>query len=382
MTEPLPPVFNRKNPLIAKLCGKKLLTEGCETKKTWHLEIDLLGSGLSFTPGDSLALLAQNDPTVANELIETLGFSGDETVLNTAKEETTLSKALIENYVITVPDKKLLKSIAEKTENTELSSLLEPEKKKDLADHLWGRDIIDVLRENPKAKFEASEFVALLKKLNVRLYSIASSLAYHPDKVDLTVAIVEYESKGRKRQGVCSSWISERVTEDCAIPCFITPGKGFRLPERDEDIPIIMCGPGTGIAPFRAFLQERKKTNAKGDAWLFFGEIHEQSCYFYKDEWEEYLADGTLNKVSTAWSRDQDEKVYVQHKIIEEGAHFWSYLEKGAIFYVCGDAERMAPDVDKALHQVIMQHGGKSEEEAAEYVSEMKAGKRYRRDVY
>ena len=200
--------------------------------------------------------------------------------------------------------------------------------------------------------------------------------------MDLTVAIVEYESKGRKRQGVCSSWISERVTEDCAIPCFITPGKGFRLPEPDEDIPIIMCGPGTGIAPFRAFLQERKKTNAKGDAWLFFGEIHEQSCYFYKDEWEEYLADGTLNKVSTAWSRDQDEKVYVQHKIIEEGAHFWSYLEKGAIFYVCGDAERMAPDVDKALHQVIMQHGGKSEEEAAEYVSEMKAGKRYRRDVY
>ena len=382
MTEPLPPVFNRKNPLIAKLCGKKLLTEGCETKKTWHLEIELLESGLNFTPGDSLALLALNDPAVANELIETLGFSGDETVLNTAKEETTLSKALIENYVITVPDKKLLRSIAEKTENTELSSLLEPEKKKDLADHLWGRDIIDVLRENSEAKFEASEFVALLKKLNVRLYSIASSLAYHPDKVDLTVAIVEYESKGRKRQGVCSSWISERVTEDCSIPCFITPGKGFRLPEADEDVPIIMCGPGTGIAPFRAFLQERKKTNAKGEAWLFFGEIHEQSCYFYKDEWEEYLADGTLNKVSTAWSRDQDEKVYVQHKIIEEGAHFWSYLEKGAIFYVCGDAERMAPDVDKALHQVIMQHGGKSEEEAAEYVSEMKASKRYRRDVY
>ena len=164
MTEPLPPVFNRKNPLIAKLCSKKLLTEGCETKRTWHLEIDLLGSGLSFTPGDSLALLAQNDPAVANELIETLGFSGDETVLNTSKEETTLSKALVENYVITTPDKKLLRSIAEKTGNTELSSLLEPEKKKDLADHLWGRDIIDVLRENPKAKFEASEFVALLKK--------------------------------------------------------------------------------------------------------------------------------------------------------------------------------------------------------------------------
>ena len=382
MTDPLPPVFNRKNPLLAKLSSKKLITEGCDTKRTWHIEIDLLGSGLSFTPGDSLALLPQNDPALVAELIETLGLSGTEIVLNPSKEETTLAQALGKNYAITVPDKKLLRSIVEKTGNAELSSLLDPEKKKDLADHLWGRDIVDVLRENPEAKFEASEFVGLLKKLNVRLYSIASSLAHHPDKVDLTVAIVEYESRGRKRQGVCSSWISERATEDCDIPCFITPGKGFRLPEPDEDVPIIMCGPGTGIAPFRAFLQERKKTNAKGDAWLIFGEIHEQSCYFYKDEWEEYLTDGTLDKISTAWSRDQDEKVYVQHKIIEEGAHFWSYLEKGAIFYVCGDAERMAPDVDKALHQVIVEHGGKTEEEATEYVSQMKSDKRYRRDVY
>ena len=382
MTDPQTPIFNRKNPLLAKINSKELITGSCETKRTWHIEVDLLDSGLSFIPGDSLALLPQNDPSLANELIEVLGFSGTETVLNPAKEETTLSKALVENCAITAPDKKLLRSIAEKTGNTELSSLLEPEKKKDLADHLWGLDIIDVLQENPEAKFEASEFVGLLKKLNVRLYSIASSLAHHPDRVDLTVAIVEYESRGRKKQGVCSSWISERATENCDIPCFITPGKGFRLPEPDDDVPIIMCGPGTGIAPFRAFLQERKETNAKGDAWLLFGEIHEESCYFYKDEWEKFLEDGTLNKISTAWSRDQADKVYVQHKIIEEGAQFWSWLEEGAIFYVCGDAERMAPDVDKALHQIIMDHGGKSEEEAEEYVSEMKTDKRYRRDVY
>ena len=382
MTDPQTPIFNRKNPLLAKINSKELITGNCETKRTWHIEVDLLDSGLSFIPGDSLALLPQNDPSLANELIEVLGFSGTETVLNPAKEETTLSKALVENCAITAPDKKLLRSIAEKTGNTELSSLLEPEKKKDLADHLWGLDIIDVLQENPEAKFEASEFVGLLKKLNVRLYSIASSLAHHPDRVDLTVAIVEYESRGRKKQGVCSSWISERATENCDIPCFITPGKGFRLPEPDDDVPIIMCGPGTGIAPFRAFLQERKETNAKGDAWLLFGEIHEESCYFYKDEWEKFLEDGTLNKISTAWSRDQAEKVYVQHKIIEEGAQFWSWLEEGAIFYVCGDAERMAPDVDKALHQIIMDHGGKSEEETEEYVSEMKTNKRYRRDVY
>ena len=382
MTDPQTPIFNRKNPLLAKINSKELITGNCETKRTWHIEVDLLDSGLSFIPGDSLALLPQNDPSLANELIEVLGFSGTETVLNPAKEETTLSKALVENCAITAPDKKLLRSIAEKTGNTELSSLLEPEKKKDLADHLWGLDIIDVLQENPEAKFEASEFVGLLKKLNVRLYSIASSLAHHPDRVDLTVAIVEYESRDRKKQGVCSSWISERATENCDIPCFITPGKGFRLPEPDDDVPIIMCGPGTGIAPFRAFLQERKETNAKGDAWLLFGEIHEESCYFYKDEWEKFLEDGTLNKISTAWSRDQADKVYVQHKIIEEGAQFWSWLEEGAIFYVCGDAERMAPDVDKALHQIIMDHGGKSEEEAEEYVSEMKTNKRYRRDVY
>ena len=382
MTDPQTPIFNRKNPLLAKINSKELITGSCETKRTWHIEVDLLDSGLSFIPGDSLALLPQNDPSLANELIEVLGFSGTETVLNPAKEETTLSKALVENCAITAPDKKLLRSIAEKTGNTELSSLLEPEKKKDLADHLWGLDIIDVLQENPEAKFEASEFVGLLKKLNVRLYSIASSLAHHPDRVDLTVAIVEYESRGRKKQGVCSSWISERATENCDIPCFITPGKGFRLPEPDDDVPIIMCGPGTGIAPFRAFLQERKETNAKGDAWLLFGEIHEESCYFYKDEWEKFLEDGTLNKISTAWSRDQADKVYVQHKIIEEGTQFWSWLKEGAIFYVCGDAERMAPDVDKALHQIIMDHGGKSEEEAEEYVSEMKTNKRYRRDVY
>ena len=169
---------------------------------------------------------------------------------------------------------------------------------------------------------------------------------------------------------------------DLKLKCFITPGKGFRLPDPEEDTPIIMCGPGTGIAPFRAFMQERKATNAKGDAWLFFGEIHEDGCFFYENEWQDYLNEGTLNKISTAWSRDQEEKVYVQHKILEEGQEFWSYLERGAIFYVCGDAERMAPDVDSALQKIIQEHGNKSEAEAIEYVNELKSNKRYRRDVY
>ncbi len=377
------PKFNRKSPLLAKLKRAELLTGGCDEKATWHFDIDLLGSGLEYTPGDSLAVLPQNDPALVEELLSALGFSGEEAVPNPAKEEVPLRQALVESYVITTPDKKLLAAIAERsTGGAEWAPLLEAEKKADLAGFLWGREVIDLLLAHPEAKFEPAEFVGLLKKLNVRLYSIASSQAAKPDEVHLTVAVVEYESLGRKRQGVCSSWLAERIDDTTDIPCFVTPGKGFRLPEPDEETPVIMCGPGTGIAPFRAFLQERKAAGAKGPAWLFFGEIHEDTCYFYREEWDGYLADGTLDKVTTAWSRDQGEKVYVQHKIVEEGAEFWAWLERGAIFYVCGDAERMAPDVDRALHQIIAEHGGMGAEDAAAYVEQMKADKRYRRDVY
>ncbi len=379
---PAKPKFNRKNPLLAKLKNSRLLTGDCPKKTTWHFDIDLLGAGLEYTPGDSLAVLPQNDPELVGELLATLGFSGDELVPNPAKEEVPIRTALTGNYAITTPDKKLLKAIAERAPDAAWADLLEPDKKTDLANFLWGRDVIDLLRAHPEVTFEPADFVALLKKLNIRLYSIASSQAANPNEVQLTVALVEYHSHERKRQGVCSSWLGQRIGSDTPIPCFVTPGKGFRLPAPDQDIPVIMCGPGTGIAPFRAFLQERKATAAKGNAWLFFGEIHEEHCYFYHDEWEAYLADGTLDKVTTAWSRDQEEKVYVQHTIIEQGADFWAWLERGAIFYVCGDAERMAPDVDKALHQIIETHGGKSAEDAAAYVEQMRTDKRYRRDVY
>ncbi len=376
------PAFNRKNPLLAKRLTSRLLTEGCDAKDTWHLEISLCGSALDFTPGDSLAVLPQNDPALVDEIISTLGFSGEEPVPTPAKEEALLRKALTENYVITTPDKKLLKAITEKAGSTDWQDLMESDRKAELSDYLWGREVIDLLHAHPDVQFQPEEFVGLLKKLNVRLYSVASSLASRPDEVHLTVAVVEYESFGRQRQGVCSSWLAERIDVDTPIPCFITPGKGFRLPQPDEDTPIIMCGPGTGIAPFRAFMQERQATGALGNAWLFFGEIHENTCHFYKEEWETYLDDGTLNKLTTAWSRDQEEKIYIQHKMLEHGAEFWSWIEKGAIFYVCGDAQRMAPDVDKALHSIIEEHGSKSGEEAAAYVKEMLSEKRYRRDVY
>ena len=382
MTENQKSVYSRKNPLSAKILSKELLTSKIDEKKTWHIEIDLIGSGMEFTPGDSLAIFPENNPDLVNELLKLLNFTGNEIVPTPSKIETDLRNALTKDYAITTPDKKLLRAVAEQVNNHTLSELLAPEKKQELNHYLWGREVIDLILENPSVKFSALEFVSLLKKLNVRLYSIASSLKHSPNQVDLTVAVVEYESHNRSRQGVCSSWVSERTEIGDQAKCFITPGKGFRLPDPDDSSPIIMCGPGTGVAPFRAFMQERKATDAKGDAWLFFGEIHEDGCFFYKNEWEEYLNDGTLNKISTAWSRDQEEKIYVQHKILEEGKEFWSYLERGAIFYVCGDAERMAPDVDKALHQIIQEHGNKSEDEAIEYVNELKSLKRYRRDVY
>ena len=374
--------YTRENPCLARLKRTEVLTQSGSEKDTRHHEIDLCGSGLVYEPGDSLAILPQNDPHLVAEIVRHLGFNGSETVLNADKVETTLHQALLKDCVITTPDNKLIKAMAERGPDPSLAGLLDPERKKDLADFLWGREVIDLLVAHPDVKFEAAEFVTLLKKLQIRLYSISSSLRACPDQVHLTVATVQYTSHGRERKGVCSTWLAQRISEGATIPCFITPGKGFRLPDPAESTPVIMCGPGTGIAPFRAFVQERRVTGAKGKAWLFFGEQRRSSDFFYEAEWEQALKDGALHRLTTAFSRDQAQKIYVQHRMLEEGAEFWRWLEEGAIFYVCGDASRMAADVDRALHQIIEKEGGKSPEEAAAYVEAMKREKRYRRDVY
>ncbi len=379
------PVYNVKNPCIAKVKRMFNLSGPDAPKHTAHYEIDLAGSGLEYTPGDSLAVQPTNDPALVDDTLAALGFSGTEIVKHPkTAAEVPIRQALIEGALITEIDNKLIKAIVEKTGgNTPLTELSQPEKKEDLKNYLWVRFVIDLLLENPTAKFTPEEFIATQKKLNIRLYSISSSQKAHPTEVHLTVATVRYTSHGRARAGVCSSFLAERVTpNETLIPCFVNHGKGFRLPEPQDVTPIIMCGPGTGIAPFRAFLEERKATNAQGKAWLFFGEVSSKSCFFYKDEFDAYLADGTLTKLSTAWSRDQAEKIYVQHKMLEHSAEFWAWLEQGAIFYVCGDASRMANDVDKALHTIIEKEGGKTPEEAAAYVHAMKEAKRYRRDVY
>jgi sulfite reductase (NADPH) flavoprotein alpha-component len=378
------PVYNVKNPFIARLKRAYDLSCNGAPKHTRHYEIDLAGSGLEYLPGDSLAVQPTNEPKLVDDTLAALGFTGDEQVTHPkTAAQVSIRQALIEGSSITEVDNKLIKALVEKTGgSTDLAALATPEKKEELKQHLWGKFVIDLLLAHPAAKFEPQEFISCLKKLNIRLYSISSSQRAHPEEVHLTVATVKYNSHGRERGGVASTFLAERLHEGTTIPVFVNAGKGFRLPEATEDVPVIFCGPGTGIAPFRAFLEERKATNAKGRAWLFFGEVSEGQCYFYKDEFAAYLKDGTLDKLTCAWSRDQAEKIYVQHKMLENSAEFFAWLEKGAIFYVCGDASRMAVDVDKALHTIIEKEGGKTAEEAAAYVQGLKDAKRYRRDVY
>jgi sulfite reductase (NADPH) flavoprotein alpha-component len=378
------PVFNRKNPCPARLARAFRLSQPASPKDTRHFEISLEGSGMVFEPGDSLAVLPENCPALVEETLAALRHTGTETVTDLDGKETTLRAALTSSCAITIPDKKLLALLAERSQSgATLKPLLDPENKDALTAFLYGREVIDLLLAHPDARLSPQEFVSANKKVQIRLYSISSSLKAHPNAVHLTVATVRYQSHGRARNGVASTYLAERVrVHDTVIPTFINPGKAFRLPPPEETTPIIMCGPGTGIAPFRSFLQERQATNAKGKAWLFFGEISAQTDFFYEDEWAKYQRDGVLHRLDTAFSRDQAAKVYVQHRLLEAAQDFWAWLEEGAIFYVCGDASRMANDVDAALHRVIETAGGKSPDDAAAYVAQMKADKRYRRDVY
>ncbi len=378
------PAFNRKNPCLARLKLARKLSADTSPKDTRHFELDLRGSGMTFEPGDSLAVLPTNDPGLVAEVLAALGATGDEAVMDLDPKPCTLREALTSSCAITIPDKKFLAAIVAKVGDaaSELAALLAPEQKDELAKYLYGREVIDFLLAFPQAKFEPQEFIATQKKVQIRLYSISSSLKANPDQVHLTVATVRYESRGRKRLGVASTFLAERISAETDIPTFINPGKGFRMPAPEETTPIIMCGPGTGIAPFRAFLQERAATKAAGKAWLFFGEISRATDYFYESEWNEYLASGVLTRLDLAFSRDQAEKIYVQHKIVEAAQELYAWLEEGAIFYVCGDASRMANDVDKALHKVIEIAGGKTPEEAVAYMAALKEQKRYRRDVY
>jgi sulfite reductase (NADPH) flavoprotein alpha-component len=376
------PRYSRANPFPARLLVNRRLSGPDSAKDTRHFEIDLTGWGLSYEAGDSLAVYATNDSQLVDEIILAIGATGDEQVSPPKGAPTSLREALLRDYGITQPTPKFLKAItARANSSTLLKDLLHPERKEDLDRYLWGMEVIDFLNEHPSAKFTPQEFVGLLTKLQPRLYSVASSLKAYPDQVHFIVDVIRYESHGRIRNGVASSFLAERAN-DVPVPVFPSVAKHFHLPE-NPNTPIIMVGPGTGVAPFRAYLQERKAVGAKGKNWLFFGSQHAHCDFAYCDEFEAFKKEGILNRLDCAWSRDQPEKVYVQHRMKENAAEIWKWLDgEGAHFFVCGDARRMAKDVDATLRKIVQEQGGKNFEEANEYVEKLKSDKRYKRDVY
>jgi sulfite reductase (NADPH) flavoprotein alpha-component len=372
------PKFSKTNPFPSRLLKNLCLNKSGSAKEVRHFEIDLDGSGLTYEPGDALGILPMNCPALVQDILAELRCNGEETV-RISEADVSLREALSRHLDITKPSHELLVAVAQRACNGELAPLLAPGCTADLKSWLWGRGVIDVL-ELLSDPFPGAEFVKLLRKLAPRLYSIASSPKAHPRQVHLTVSAVRYESHGRARKGVASTFLADRAIAD-ATRIFVQPSHGFKLP-KSGDTPIIMIGPGTGIAPFRAFLEERQVTGAQGKNWLFFGDQKRSTDFLYEEELTKWLSDGHLTRLDLAFSRDQVEKIYVQHRMLEYAAELWSWLQEGAHFYVCGDASRMAKDVDAALHTIAERAGGLDAEAAAEFVGKLKADKRYQRDVY
>ena len=374
--------YGKKKPFPSKLLKKYDLSKPGSVKSTQHYEFALEGSDYTYEVGDVLALFPENDPADVDEILDTLPFNTDTTVVcRWSGEEISLREALITNFDIRGLNKKLITVWSERSGHPYLKALVEANDKDALAEFMEGRELIDLVTDFPAAFKDGAEFAPVLRKLAPRLYSIASSLNAHPNEVHLTVATVGYQAHGRERRGVCSNFLRDRLEEGGTARCWMQISKHFKLPE-DTSTDIIMVGPGTGIAPFRAFLEERQISGGSGRNWLFFGNPNEAFDYYYQEDFEAMQANGTLTTLTNAWSRDQAHKIYVQNRIEENADELWKWIEKGAIFYVCGDATYMAKDVDAALQALVAKGGDMTEQQAAEYVAEMKAEKRYQRDVY
>ncbi|MGJ8695225.1 MAG: diflavin oxidoreductase [Verrucomicrobiaceae bacterium] len=372
--------YGKKRPYPSPVINKYNLNKEGTERETYHVEFSLEGSGLEYEAGDALSVFSTNPESAVDEILKSLPFNVNDDVPLPGGGEAPLRQALIESYDIRGLNKSLLQKWQERSGSPFLRALVEGGEKADFEEFCWGRELIDLIIDHPADFGDGEEFVSVLKKLQPRLYSIASSPKAHPGEVHLTVAIVRYNSHDRDRGGVCSTFLSDRMG-DVAPGVFVHHNKAFRLPE-DLKKDVIMVGPGTGIAPFRAFLEEREATKATGRNWLFFGNPYAATDFIYEEEITRMQKDGVINKLSLAFSRDQAEKIYVQDRMLESGAELWEWLQGGGYFYVCGDASRMAKDVDKALHTIAKTHGGLSEEEAVDYFKQLKKEKRYARDVY
>ncbi|MDG2918044.1 assimilatory sulfite reductase (NADPH) flavoprotein subunit [Bisgaard Taxon 10/6] len=369
--------YNKDNPFPAILMTNQRITDKSSEKDVRHLEFDLSGSGLTYQPGDVLGVYFENDPALAAEILAAVGLKGDEEV-TVDGNLFDISTALQTKLELTQNTPAFVKGYAEFADNAALNAIVEDAEK--LQALVQSTPIVDVLNEFP-ATVAPEALVNLLRPITPRLYSISSSPAEVGEEVHLSVGVVRFEHNGKVRSGGASGYLADRVEEDGQVRVFVEHNDNFRLPQ-DHGKPIIMIGSGTGIAPFRAFLQQRAADEADGKNWLIFGNQHFALDFLYQAEWLQFAKDGFLNKYSFAWSRDQKEKIYVQHKIRENAADIWQWIQDGAYIYVCGDAGRMAKDVDKALLDVIAQQGKLSAEEAEEFLDGLREDKRYQRDVY
>lgn len=377
-----PPVqtsYDKKNPFPAPLLDRVNLNGRGSAKETWHLEFSLEGSGLSYEPGDALGVFPQNCPQYVGEILRAAGLDGDDLV-KVGDEKIALRAALLRNLDVTNLSKPILQKYQEKAESSKLGELLAGGGDA-LKEYLWGRQFVDLLEDYPIKGLGAQDLADLFRKLPPRLYSIASSLKAHPEEVHLTVAAVRYNAYGKARKGVCSTYFADLIERGDTSPIYFHHNKNFRLPE-NPDTPVIMVGPGTGIAPFRAFMEERVELGAKGKNWLFFGDQHFSTDFLYQLEWQDYLKDGHLSQIDIAFSRDTPQKVYVQHKMKQRAKDLYAWLQDGAHFYVCGDASRMAKDVATALEEIYVEEGGMAVEDAKAAIKALKKEKRYQQDVY
>lgn len=383
----LPSLYSRRHPFFAELIGHDRLTRPGSLKDTRHFVLRLAGSGLTYTPGDSLGAFGRNSPALVEDLIALLGFGPDATVKGSQGQFSALRHALLHDYTVNRANRKVLAGLAERIpQGEQRNRLMEIVDNADvLSEYVDTRDYVDILRDFDEARFESPDaFLAHLSPVVPRLYSIASSQQAHPGEVHLCVAVVRYETHGRAKKGLASGFLADHAdmfVKD--IPVYVQESRTFRLP-RDLSTDIIMVGPGAGIAPFRAFLEQRVLEGGTGRNWLFFGEQHHATDFLYGDELLEYRQEGKLHRLDLAFSRDQPEKVYVQHRMRDQANELWAWLQDGAYFYICGDAKRMARDVHQTLIDIAQQQGGLSPEAAAEYVNVtlMRREKRYLRDVY
>lgn len=372
------PKWNRKNPYHAATVENRLLSRGGSAKEIRHFAFDLGDSQLAYEAGDALGVVPRNAPDLVAAMLTCLGAGADDPV---AGLDGPLGEALAGQFEIVTPSRELIAALAERSASAELRNAVAGGVKEELEAFLWGRDTLDLLTLDPQPPMDVAEFVSFLKPLQHRAYSISSCPGAHPGEVHLTVAAVRWERDGRPHRGVCSTHLADALQVGDTVPIFVSPNKSFRLPA-DDDAPVIMVGPGTGIAPFRAFLEERRVRGAGGRNWLFFGDQHRDRDFIYEDEISAMSASGLLTRLDLAFSRDQHEKIYVQSRMHENGKALYAWLEDGGYFYVCGDATRMAKDVDAALIEIVALHGALSPDNAAAYVAELKRAKRYVRDVY